>query len=114
MVEGAVERLVLPTMIKLEAAPGLVLTQSFISVVEVGGAYAHVFKDFLNFLQVPTLIITDLDATDGERKNRVDPASYLAGPPTDPDVRISRIRLFEAQIRCATQMAWTIRGRGRG
>lgn len=46
--------------------------------------------------------------------NRVDPASCPAGPPTDPDVRISRIRLFEAQLRYATQMAWTIRGRRSG
>jgi hypothetical protein len=35
-------------------------------------------------------------------KNRVDPASCLAGPPTDPDVRISRIRLLVARLRCAT------------
>jgi len=68
MVEGAVERLVLPKMIKLGAAPDLDLTQSYVSVVEVGGAYAHVFKDFLKFLQVPTLVITDLDATDSGRK----------------------------------------------
>jgi putative ATP-dependent endonuclease of the OLD family len=68
MVEGAVERLLLPKMIKLAAAPGLDLTHSYLSVVEVGGAYAHVFKDFLKFLRVPTLVITDLDATDDERK----------------------------------------------
>jgi hypothetical protein len=48
------------------------------------------------------------------KKNRVDPASCPAGPPTDPDVQISRIRLFEAQFRYATQMAWTIRGRSSG
>jgi putative ATP-dependent endonuclease of the OLD family len=68
MVEGAVERLLLPKMIKLVAAPDLDLTRSYVSVVEVGGAYAHVFKDFLKFLQVPTLVITDLDATDSARK----------------------------------------------
>lgn len=68
MVEGAVERLVLPKMIKLAAKPGLDLTQSYLSVVEVGGAYAHIFKDFLKFLQVPTLVVTDLDATDDEKK----------------------------------------------
>jgi putative ATP-dependent endonuclease of the OLD family len=68
MVEGTVERLVLPKMIKLVAALGLDLTQSYVSVVEVGGAYAHVFKDFVKFLQVPTLVITDLDSTDHERK----------------------------------------------
>jgi predicted ATP-dependent endonuclease of OLD family len=73
MIEGAVERLVLPKMIKLGATPGLDLTQSYLSVVEVGGAYAHIFKDFLKFLQVPTLVITDLDATNDEKKKcRVD------------------------------------------
>jgi putative ATP-dependent endonuclease of OLD family len=72
MVEGAVERLVLPKMITLVAATGLDLTQSYVSVVEVGGAYAHVFKDFLRFLQVPTLVITDLDAiADDKKKCRV-------------------------------------------
>src|SRR5262249_59992408 len=46
--------------------------------------------------------------------NRVDPASCPAGPPTDPDVRVSRIRLFETQFCYATQMAWTIRGPSSG
>jgi putative ATP-dependent endonuclease of OLD family len=68
MIEGAVERLLLPKMIRLVAAPELDLTQSYVSVVEVGGAYAHVFREFLKFLQVPTLVITDLDATNAERK----------------------------------------------
>lgn len=68
MVEGAVERLLLPKMITLVATAGLDLTQSYLSVVEVGGAYAHIFKDFLTFLQVPTLVITDLDAIDNDKK----------------------------------------------
>jgi putative ATP-dependent endonuclease of OLD family len=58
----------LPKMMELVGRPGLDLTQSYVSVVEVGGAYAHVFKDFLQFLQVPTLVITDLDATDSTKK----------------------------------------------
>jgi predicted ATP-dependent endonuclease of OLD family len=68
MVEGAVERLLLPKMIELVATPGLDLTRSYLSVVEVGGAYAHIFKDFLKFLQVPTLVITDLDAVGDDKK----------------------------------------------
>jgi putative ATP-dependent endonuclease of the OLD family len=32
--------------------------------MEVGGAYAHLFFDLLDFLQIPTLIITDLDAVE--------------------------------------------------
>jgi hypothetical protein len=35
-------------------------------------------------------------------------------PPTDPDVRISRIRLFRAQIRCGQSYRCTILGGGSG
>jgi hypothetical protein len=41
------------------AAPKL--SSQYMSVVEVGGAYAHLFVPLLKFLELPTLIITDLD-----------------------------------------------------
>jgi putative ATP-dependent endonuclease of OLD family len=66
LIEGAVERLLLPRMLAAEA--GYDLTQVYLSVVEVGGAYAHVFRDFVHFLGVPTLIITDLDSIGADRK----------------------------------------------
>lgn len=68
LIEGTVERLLLPHMIELAKAEGVELTQTYLSIVEVGGAYAHVFKDFLKFLEIPTLIITDLDAVTDKRK----------------------------------------------
>ena len=68
LIEGAVERLLLPKMLSLTPASGHDLTHVYLSVVEVGGAYAHIFREFIQFLEVPTLVITDLDSIDAERK----------------------------------------------
>ncbi len=68
MVEGTVERLLLHEMIKKDAET---LLNQYISIIEVGGAYALNFKEFLNFINVKTLIITDLDSNKPEkRENR--------------------------------------------
>src|SRR5690606_12513759 len=67
IVEGTTERMLMPQMIK-KSAPGL-LTQ-YISVMEVGGAYSHRFKEILQFLKLKTLVVTDIDSVDaasGER-----------------------------------------------
>jgi len=69
MVEGTVERLLLHEMIKKEAKT---LLNQYISIIEVGGAYALNFKEFLNFINVKTLIITDLDSNKPEKRgNRI-------------------------------------------
>lgn len=67
LIEGAVERLLLPEMIKKCAAK---LQNEYISVVEVGGAYALKFKELLAFIRVPTLIVTDIDAVDPAQNRR--------------------------------------------
>ena len=64
LIEGTSERLLLPVIIeKLEEsepdAPKL--SSQHMTTMEVGGAYAHIFFDLLDFLQLRTLIITDLD-----------------------------------------------------
>ena len=63
-VEGQVERLLLPLMIEdctsMEGCADL--ASQYISISEVGGAYAHKFKPIMDFLGIPTLIITDLDS----------------------------------------------------
>lgn len=59
LVEGAVEKLLLPEMMA-KSAPEL--KKVFLSLLEVGGAYAHRFDELVAFLNLPTLIITDLDA----------------------------------------------------
>lgn len=72
LIEGTTERLLLPEMIgKLDCLPSGMnvslqadnskLSSQYISVIEVGGAYAHRFFKLLEFLELKTLIITDLD-----------------------------------------------------
>lgn len=69
-VEGQVERLLLPLMVVkcAETEAASFLTSQYISISEVGGAYAHIFKPLIDFLEVPTLIITDLDSVDDAGK----------------------------------------------
>lgn len=70
-VEGQVERLLIPAMIQ-ECAAGegcAGFASQYISISEVGGAYAHKFKPIIDFIGVPTLVITDMDSvgTDGTK-----------------------------------------------
>ncbi|EDW6541829.1 AAA family ATPase [Salmonella enterica subsp. enterica] len=65
LVEGLSERLLLPAIIKkLESAEPErpKLSSQYATVMEVGGAYAHLFFELLAFLELQSLIITDLDA----------------------------------------------------
>ncbi|MBB1061807.1 ATP-dependent nuclease [Marilutibacter spongiae] len=59
LVEGNVERLLLPLMIE-KVAKGL--TAASLSVLEVGGAFGHRFRELIRFLGISTLLITDLDS----------------------------------------------------
>lgn len=59
LVEGNVERLLLPLMIE-KSCPEL--RSAHLTLLEVGGAFAHKFDKLINFLQLPTLVITDLDS----------------------------------------------------
>jgi hypothetical protein len=61
LVEGNVERLLLPLMIEKEAKT---LRSAALSILEVGGAFGHRFKELIRFLGIPTLIITDLDSVE--------------------------------------------------
>lgn len=66
LVEGAAEKLLLPTMINKTAKR---LRPSYLTILEIGGAYAHRFDELLAFLQIPSLIITDLDSVDPEGRH---------------------------------------------
>jgi len=65
LVEGASERLLIPDMIrKCEESNifgGASLASQYYTIIEVGGAYSHLFYDFVDYLGIPTLIITDID-----------------------------------------------------
>lgn len=64
LIEGTTERLMLPRVMRaLDAVdPALKLGSQYITIMEVGGAYAQLFIPLLEFLDLRSLIITDLDA----------------------------------------------------
>jgi predicted ATP-dependent endonuclease of OLD family len=62
LVEGNVERLLLPQMIEKEA---ISLRSSSLSILEVGGAFGHRFKELIEMLGITTLVITDIDSVSG-------------------------------------------------
>ena len=71
LIEGTSERLLLPVIInKMEAAEPAEpkLSSQYVTTMEVGGAYAHIFFALLDFLELRTLIITDLDSVTADRK----------------------------------------------
>ncbi|WP_354691372.1 ATP-dependent endonuclease [Phytobacter sp. RSE-02] len=59
LVEGNVERLLLPVMIRKSAKT---LRSACLCVLEVGGAFGHRFQSLIEFLGLTTLIITDIDS----------------------------------------------------
>lgn len=74
LIEGTAERILLRAMIRKTdsaAADQPQLGRQYLTVMEVGGAYAHRFFDLLSFLELRTLIITDIDTVnpndDGKR-----------------------------------------------
>lgn len=73
LVEGSVERMLMPIFIKKHDRDSLVtnkLSKQHITVLEVGGAYAHVFNKLLDFLDIKTLIITDIDSVSGQYNSK--------------------------------------------
>lgn len=59
LVEGNVERLLLPVMIHKVAKT---LRSACLCILEVGGAFGHRFQSLIEFLGLTTLIITDIDS----------------------------------------------------
>ncbi|MBQ56773.1 MAG: ATP-dependent endonuclease [Pseudomonadaceae bacterium] len=66
MVEGTTERLLMPRLCELvdkSLDDKHKLARQYVTCVEVGGAYAHIFYPLLDFLELKTLVVTDLDST---------------------------------------------------
>ncbi len=70
LVEGNVERLLLPLMIEKEAKQ---LQSSYLSILELGGAFAHIFRNLIQFLGLTTLVITDLDSVNPSPEKAQEP-----------------------------------------
>jgi len=47
------------------------LRRNYLTILEVGGAYAHRFAGLLGFLAIPYLVITDLDSVDPQDNRKV-------------------------------------------
>lgn len=66
MVEGTTERLLMPRLCELvdkSLDDKHKLARQYVTSIEIGGAYAHIFYPLLDFLELKTLIVTDLDST---------------------------------------------------
>ncbi|PGP84039.1 AAA family ATPase [Bacillus cereus] len=59
LIEGVSERILLPELIRKHVNS---LTSRYITILEIGGAYANRFIPFLKAINRPTLIITDIDS----------------------------------------------------
>lgn len=58
VIEGAAERILLPHLIQHHYPD---LAASYLSFLDLGGSHAHRLRPLIEALEVPTLIITDLD-----------------------------------------------------
>jgi predicted ATP-dependent endonuclease of OLD family len=84
LIEGTTERLILPQVMRaLDAVdPSLKLGSQYITLMEVGGAYAQLFIPLLEFLDLRSLIITDLDAVKRNAKNKLEACLVHEGETT--------------------------------
>lgn len=85
LVEGNVERLLLPAMIESAAKR---LRSSALTILEVGGAFAHRFQELITFVGLTTLVITDIDSVSVKLKAETATASGLVdGDDEDEDLK---------------------------
>lgn len=83
LIEGPAERMLVPHFIEGNFKN---LYKSYVSLLEIGGSHAHKLKPLIELLQIPTLVITDLDSVTAESpRHRISPQkekSYLTGNET--------------------------------
>ena len=85
LIEGTTERLLLPRVIKMlddGKAAAQKLGSQYLSVIEVGGAYAHIFFDLLAILELRTLVITDIDTVKVNGKGQYEACQVRHGERT--------------------------------
>lgn len=118
LIEGPTERILFPAMVaKIDTTlpPEQKISSRYISVVEVGGAYAHLFFKLLTFLEVRTLIITDLDSVDAGKEacwvskgvaisNASIKAWFGGGKPTPAELIIKGDARTNGRVRIAYQI----------
>lgn len=97
LVEGNVERLLMPAMIESAAKR---LRSSALTILEVGGAFAHRFQELITFVALTTLVITDLDSVkvkSEEEKTAEKTVAQAAGTIETGDEEDDDLKLFELE-----------------
>lgn len=87
LVEGATERLLMPKICQLvdqELAEEFKLVKQYVTIIEIDGAHGRLFAPLLDFLELKTLMITDLDVVrlrpkDGDKVARWVKCPYSEG-----------------------------------
>jgi len=102
LIEGTTERLIIPKLVS--EMPDEARTD-YVTLLEVGGAYAHKFFPLLDFLEVKCLIVTDLDAVAMNENKRLAASTAHKGtgtsnetikdwfgtePPLSPDLLLTK------------------------
>lgn len=67
LIEGPTERILMPRICQIidkELSDEAKLAKQYITVMEVGGAYANIFYPLLDFLELKSLVITDIDSVE--------------------------------------------------
>lgn len=90
LVEGNVERLLVPAMIESCAER---LRSSALTILEVGGAFAHRFRELIEFIGITTLVITDLDSVLVKAPAAADAVAPDAGQEDEEE----DLKVFEAE-----------------
>jgi predicted ATP-dependent endonuclease of OLD family len=98
LVEGNVERILLPRMID-ESLQGC-----HISLIEVSGAYAHRFRPLIEFLGLTCLVITDLDSVSAIGRGAC-PTSEPGAVTSNPTLTtwLPRLKTVEDLLNCPAE-----------
>lgn len=78
LIEGAAERILLPKAISRSTST---LSNTHYTVIEVGGTYAQHFIPLLEYIEIPTIIITDIDSVQLTTNEETNKTSQKKAPP---------------------------------
>ena len=78
LIEGAAERILLPKAISRSTNT---LSNTHYTVIEVGGTYAQHFIPLLEYIEIPTIIITDIDSVQLTTNEETNKTSQKKAPP---------------------------------
>lgn len=78
-VEGAAEKLLFPDIIEKHVP---LLSSQYYTIIEIGGAYANKFIPFMEFLEIPCAIFTDIDSVESNNQRSFVSCGVKSSNPT--------------------------------